>query len=105
MNELRRETDLLIRQVGHWGQPRWNSMARNSGTRSKADVVHGLIQRLADRCADVEAQPRRAVPRLDNDLALIDQLRVMTNDLVDTDAPTGTLSDARADIAATRQLL
>jgi hypothetical protein len=40
-----------------------------------------LVQRLADRCADAESLPVRAVPRLDNDLALPDQLRVVVADL------------------------
>jgi len=44
--------------------------------------MHALVQDLADAGADAEAQPRRPVPRLGNDLALPDQLRVMTLDLV-----------------------
>ncbi len=43
-------------------------------------VMHELIQRLADRTADAEGEPRRAVPRPTNDLALPDQLRVIAAD-------------------------
>lgn len=40
------------------------------------------MQEVADLAADAEGQPRRPVPRLDNDLALPDQLRVVAADLV-----------------------
>lgn len=48
----------------------------------RADLLHGLVQEVADLAADAEGQPRRPVPRLDNDLALPDQLRVVAADLV-----------------------
>ncbi len=41
-----------------------------------------LAQRLADAAADAEGAPRRLVPRLDNDLALPDQLRALTADVL-----------------------
>jgi hypothetical protein len=44
--------------------------------------VASVVQRIADLAAEAEGQPRRTVPRLDNDLALCDQLRVMVSDLV-----------------------
>jgi hypothetical protein len=47
-----------------------------------ADLVHALAQSLADLAADAEGRPRRVVPRLESDLALPDQLRVMVADLV-----------------------
>jgi hypothetical protein len=43
--------------------------------------MHGLIQRLADLGAGLEGRPVQPVPRLDNDLALPDQLAVMVGDL------------------------
>jgi hypothetical protein len=55
------------------------------GTR--ADVVHHLAQQLADEAATVEGQPRRALPRLDTDLALPDQLAVTAADLVRAGPP------------------
>jgi hypothetical protein len=103
VSELRREVELLIRRVGHWGPPRWAAPAA-SGTGSRAEVVHGLVQRLADRCADAERLPRHAVPRLDNDLALVDQLRVLTADL-EAVADGDMLVAASADTAETRTAL
>jgi hypothetical protein len=44
--------------------------------------MHALVQELADTGARAEHRPPRDVPRLDNDLALPDQLRVVTADLV-----------------------
>ncbi|WBB77428.1 hypothetical protein O7606_14120 [Micromonospora sp. WMMD882] len=79
--ELERAVASLVNQVGHWQAPRW--AARASGDDlSRADLVHKLVQDVADLAADVEGQPRRPVPRLDNDLALPDQLRVVTTDLL-----------------------
>jgi hypothetical protein len=67
---------------------------------SRAKVVHGLVQRLADLCASAEARPLRPVPRLENDLALPDQVRVMVADLR-RDAPADVLHAAAADLDAT----
>ena len=69
------EVDRLVNQVGHWTPRRWAA----SGA---APAVFALVQRLADLAADAEGQPRRPVPRLDNDLALPDQLRVVSADLL-----------------------
>jgi hypothetical protein len=71
----------LVGQVEHWTPSRWAASSSSSGG-SKAVLMHGLVQRLADRSADAEGQPRRPVPRLDNDLALPDQLRVVAADLL-----------------------
>jgi hypothetical protein len=49
---------------------------------SRAECVHALVQRLADAAADAEGTPRHVVPRLDNDLALPDQLRVVAADVL-----------------------
>ena len=70
----------LVGQIGHWTPPRWAASTASGVTR--AELVHGLVQWLADRAADAEGRPRRPVPRLDNDLALPDQLRVVAADLV-----------------------
>ena len=93
--------DRLISQVGHWQQARWwTRTGRASGPGSspasgpsdsalpgtavpptRADLVYGLVQRIADRGADAEGRPRRTVPRL-ADLVLPDQLRVVADDLI-----------------------
>jgi hypothetical protein len=77
----------LVDQVAHWTPARWSKPAASvAGTR--AEAVHALVQRLADAAAGAEGQPRRPVPRLTNDLALPDQLRVVTADLLAA-APSG----------------
>ena len=79
--QLVRAVDRLVNHVGHWPQARWAAPA-GPGGRTRAEIVHALAQRLADLEADVAGRPRRPVPRLANDLALPDQVRVMTLDLV-----------------------
>jgi hypothetical protein len=45
------------------------------------------------------------VPRLDNNLALPDQLQVMVADLLDADVPAETLTEAAESLATTAALL
>jgi hypothetical protein len=54
--------------------------------------MQALIQHLADFTADAEGEPRRRVPRLDNALALPDQLRVVAADLVAANPGEATLA-------------
>ena len=75
-----KSVDRLLTQVSHWEQPRWAA-----GAPTKADLVYGLVQRLADLGADAESRERRHVPRL-SDLILRDQIRVMADDLLATGA-------------------
>jgi hypothetical protein len=69
----------LVGQVGHWTPSRWAASGASGVPRG--DTVHALVQWLADRCADAEGRARLPVPRLDNDLVLPDQLRVVAADL------------------------
>jgi hypothetical protein len=89
----------LVGRVAHWTPARWAKPVA-AGDRSRADVVHALAQRLADTAADATGEPRRPVPRLDNDLALPDQLRVLAADLSAAlpsgDALTSSVADVRA---------
>ena len=62
---------------------------------SRADLVHRLVQEIANLAADAEGEPRRAVPRLDNDLALPDQLRVVAADLVAAGPPDASAGPGR----------
>lgn len=96
--------ELIVRQVGHWQQPRWAASAAG-GNVSRADLVHQLVQELANLAADAEAQPRRAVPRLVHDLALPDQLRVVAADLLAATASDAALARAASQVAATRAAL
>lgn len=102
--ELDRAVQLLVRQVGHWQQPRWSAAAQG-GNVSRADLVHKLVQEIANLAADVDGEPRRTVPRLENDLALPDQLRVVAADLVAAGPPEAVLAEATAAVAATRSAL
>ena len=68
---------------------------------TKADAVHALVQRLADLCARLEGRPAQAVPRVENDLVLPDQLRVMVTDLMLVGASDELLRTAAADIDET----
>ncbi|MCX4386632.1 hypothetical protein OG777_06780 [Micromonospora peucetia] len=103
LGELGRAVELLVRQVRHWQQPRW-AAAATGGNMSRADLLHRLVQEIANLCADAEGGPRRAVPRLDNDLALPDQLRVVAADLIAA-APPEVLARAAAEVTATRETL
>lgn len=78
--ELLTAVDRLCRGVAHWTPARW--AAPGPAGDSRADAVASVVQRIADLAAVAEGQPRRIVPRLDNDLILCDQLRVVTADLV-----------------------
>jgi hypothetical protein len=67
--------------------------------------MFALVQRLADVVAVAEGRPIRPVPRLENDLALPDQFKVMVADLLGAQAPAETLQAAVADIEATAAIL
>ncbi|MEV0156167.1 hypothetical protein AB0H57_20900 [Micromonospora sp. NPDC050686] len=102
--ELDRAVGLLVRQVGHWQQPRWAATAAG-GNASRADLVHKLVQEVANLAADAAGEPRRTVPRLDNDLALPDQLRVVAADLAAAATADPVLAEAAAAVTATRSAL
>lgn len=102
--ELARLVDQLVDQVAHWGPARWEQAVVPGGP-SRAEVVHGLAQRLADLAAEAEGEPRRDLPRLTNDLALPDQLRVVTRDLLAAAAPDRLTHAAAADVSEVRSQL
>ncbi|MBQ0902974.1 hypothetical protein [Micromonospora sp. U21] len=102
--ELDQAVQLLVRQVGHWQQPRW-AAAATTGNMSRADLVHRLVQEIANLAADAEGEPRRVVPRLDNDLALPDQVRVVVADLIAAGPGAEVLARAAAEVTATRSAL
>jgi hypothetical protein len=86
LSELELAVERLVNRVSHWTPPRWAASSA-SGDGSRADVMYALVQRVAELAADAEGQPRRRVPRLDHDLALPDQLRVVARDLAATGEP------------------
>ena len=67
--------------------------------------MHGLVQWLADRCAEAEGRPARPVPRLDNDSVLPDQLRVMAGDLLAVPASDDMLNRASDTVDAIARAL
>jgi hypothetical protein len=100
--ELDRLVTRLIGKVSHWAPPRWAAPGGVPG-RSRAQLVHALVQYVADLAARAEGGPSRPVPVLDNDLALPYQLRVVTDDLL---AATAAGRDARGrDSAGSAELL
>jgi hypothetical protein len=80
VTEFERVTARLVDKLSHWTPPRWAASSVSGGTR--AEVVHALVQEIADLAADAEDQPHRPVPRLAIDLSLPDQLRVVATDLL-----------------------
>jgi len=104
VEELHRELARLITHTGHWGPARWAMPAAGGNGATRAEYTHALVQRLADRLADVEGEPRRRVPRLDNDLAILDQVRVMVADLA-RGGDESVAAAGAADVAATRRAL
>jgi len=101
-DQLVRTVDRLVDHVGHWSPARW-TVSVPAGDRTRADVVHALAQRLADLEADVTGRPDRPVPRLGNDLALPDQVRVVTLDLVLAGAGPAVLTAALDAVTVARQ--
>jgi len=105
----------LLKQVGHWEQSRWSAPV-SAATRpsieavgsgegvARADVVHALVQHLADLAAAAEGGRRRLVPRV-GDLTLPDQLRVMADDLVAAGAAEEALKLATEEVNAVRRAL
>jgi hypothetical protein len=91
----------FVRQVGHWEAPRWATpFGDTPGTR--ADALHALVTWVADAAADAENEPRRPVPRLPHDPALVDQLRVVTADLRAATPPDEVLTEAATRLTALR---
>jgi hypothetical protein len=99
-NDLRLAVDRLIGRVQHWTPSRWARPSAVDGS-TRAELIHGLAQRLADAGAQAAGEPSRAVPRLDNDLVLPDQLRVLTADVLAAPAPPDVVDRLAADVHET----
>ena len=91
----------LHAQIHHWEQPRWSAP---SGPGTRADLVHTLIQRLADLGADAERRERRPVSR-EHDMVLPDQLVVIADDLLAADPAPADLTAATAAVDEVRRAL
>ena len=90
-------------RVGHWEPARWVKPTPSGRTRS--DIVFALVQTLADLSRGAEGLAPRAVVRLDNDLALPDQVRVIAADLVLAGAADDALLGAAERIDSTTRSL
>jgi hypothetical protein len=102
--ELARETRRLVDRVSTWTPPRWAASSA-SGSGSRADRFHALVQTLADQAADAEGEPRREVPRLTPDTALPDQLRVVVADLIAADPDEEVLATAARRVLTVKRAL
>lgn len=102
-DDLTAAVDRLCAYVSHWTPPRWAAFGA-SGEQC-GDLMHGLVQQLADLAADADGQPGRPVPRLESDLALPDQLRVVAFDLVAATADQDRIADAAGRVLAVRKAL
>lgn len=83
-----------------WTPARWAAIADPWGTR--ADLGRHLAQWLADRAAELEQQPQRALPELHPDLLVADQLAVAGDDLVRAQPGDELCHDAVAHLLAHR---
>jgi hypothetical protein len=79
-------------------------VADGTAVLTRADVVHVLLQHLADLAADAEGNAHRPVPR-PSVLTLPDQLRVLADDLTAAPASAEALKSATDLVNATRQAL
>jgi len=79
VDEFNRALARIVDHVSYWTPSTWAASGASGVPR--AEVVHALVQQVADLAADAESQPRRGVPRLPSDPALPDQLRVVLADL------------------------
>jgi hypothetical protein len=98
---LRRETASLVQRLRLWTPQRWAAQAPPYATR--ADLVFHLAQALADADAELEGEPRRALPRLDTDLALPDQLAVTADDFARAGPPANVARRATAHLLLHRR--
>jgi hypothetical protein len=103
---LRAAVGRLVSRTAHWTPARWAVPVRGGLVRrSRGDEVFALVQRLADLGAEAEGQPARRVPRLDTDLGLGDQLRVLTQDLIAAGPPDALLKAATEAVTSTTAAL
>jgi hypothetical protein len=93
----------LVPRLRRWTPANWSVPAEPPATGTRADVVVGVVQRLADAGADAEGRPRRPVP-LQAEVNLADQLAVMVDDILRTGDPAA-LRIAAAEVTGVRRAL
>lgn len=97
---LAKEVGSLVQRLRLWTPARWSAAAGPWETR--ADLGRHLAQWLADRAADLEGLPHRALPVLHPDLLIADQLAVTGDDLVRAGPSDALCQDAVAHLLAHR---
>jgi hypothetical protein len=97
---LARELASLVQRLRLWTPSRWAAACPPWGTR--ADVGRHLAQWCADRAAELEGAPVRALPVLAPDLLVAVQLAVTGADLVRAGPPPALVEDAVAHLLAHR---
>jgi hypothetical protein len=106
-----------VRRVSHWDPKRWAGRVHlvdqppgppppaPADAPRRGDLLFAVVQELADAGADAEHRRRQDVPRLANDYALTDQLRVMVADLIEARPADDVLDRAARLITRTAQVL
>ncbi|HUR14628.1 MAG TPA: hypothetical protein VM097_09080 [Mycobacteriales bacterium] len=97
---LDKELATLVQRLRLWAPARWAAACPPWGTR--ADAARHLAQWCADRAAELEGAPLRALPRLAPDLLVADQLAVTGTDLLRAEPPPALVSDAVAHLLVHR---
>jgi hypothetical protein len=103
-SQLAADLDRLIERVARWSAGSWRLPATGA-PGSRAEVAHGLVQRLADLEAAMTSRAAHPVPRLDSDLAIPDQLRVIARDLIAADPDPASVAAATEAVRAARAAL
>jgi hypothetical protein len=97
---LAKEVSSLVQRLRLWTPARWAAACEPWGTR--ADLGRHLAQWLADRAAQLEGGPPRALPVLEPDLLVADQVAVTGDDLVRAGPGAELVADAVAHLLAHR---
>ncbi|MDP9240928.1 MAG: hypothetical protein M3O55_09870 [Actinomycetota bacterium] len=100
---LLQNTARLRAAVAGWSVGRWTAAPRPlpdllSTSTTCAGVARHLVQVLADLGADAEGRPRQAVPALESDLGLADQIAVMAYDIALAEPPGELVESALAEV-------
>ena len=97
---LAKEVASLVARLRLWTPARWAAGSEPWGTR--ADLGRHVAQWCADRAADLEGRPRRALPVLVPDLLVADQVAICGDDLVRARPDEALCADAVAHVLAHR---
>ncbi|MEU4558934.1 hypothetical protein AB0F72_11125 [Actinoplanes sp. NPDC023936] len=103
MSDLAAAIDRLLNQVRHWEERRWSQPATTIG-QTRAQLIHGLAQHLADLGAEAEKSPPRELPYL-HPLVLPDQLRVLADDILTAGPPPELLTRAATAVEEAQKTL